>query len=83
MQIRYARDPYTLNFIVSLPALNQRIIVLPDVMFRFVGVHPRAVLGSTTITPDVAAAIGFLVNGDHPAISFDRGEVTERDAVPA
>ncbi|WP_239613903.1 hypothetical protein [Cohnella mopanensis] len=83
MQIRYVRDPHTLSFIVSLPALGQKIAVLAPVMQRIVGVSPRAVLGSWSINTYQAAKLGFLVNGSHPVITADQSEVSERELILA
>jgi hypothetical protein len=82
MNIRYFRH-VTGNFIVSLPALNQRISVCPAVMHRVTGTPERAVLGSWEINAVQAAKLGFLVNGHHPRITVDTPEVNERDLVSA
>ena len=78
MSVRFVRDIISGLFIVSLLESSQRqcIVVQPDCFIRHARVSPRAVLGSATLTPDVAAAIGFLVDGDHPTI-------TVREEVPA
>lgn len=60
-QIRYVRDLNTLNFFVSLIGKPQRIVVLPDAFIRITRISPRAVLGSTTVTPAEAVALGFIV----------------------
>ncbi|WP_373230388.1 hypothetical protein [Cohnella sp.] len=82
MNIRYVRH-VTGNFIVTLPALNQRIAVLPAVMSRIVGTPPRAVLGQWDINELQAAKLGFLVNGHHPRITASHSEVNERELITA
>lgn len=69
MNVRFVRDVFTGLFIVSLLEPSQRIAVQPDCFIRHARVSPRAVLGSTKLTPRQAAAIGFLVDGEHPAIT--------------
>lgn len=64
MSVRYVRDITTGNFIVSV--LGFKIVVLPEVMVRVVGVSPRAVLGSTTITHEQAASMYLVVPAAQP-----------------
>ncbi|MCQ4363035.1 hypothetical protein KQR54_18220 [Mycobacterium gordonae] len=66
MQIRYVLDPRSRNFIVTLPELAQKISVLPGIMSRIVGTHPRTVLASTSINALQAARLGFLLADQRP-----------------
>lgn len=59
MPIRFVRNIETKNFIVDV--LGFRIGVHRDTMVRVVGVSPRAVLGSTTITEEQLISIGFFI----------------------
>lgn len=59
MRIRYVRDITTGNFIVEV--LGFRIGVHRDTMVRVVGVSPKCVLGSTTITEEQLISIGFFI----------------------
>lgn len=76
LQIRYALDPRSFNFIVSLIGFNQqKIIVDRFVMARIVNPSPRLALGSTPVTTDEAIALGFIPFGHHPIIAADFSEV--------